>query len=90
MDDLRLRIAEYFKLSKENKEELIRDLARYYYQRWVDEENKDVKLFTIEELIFRFEIELKMAEKFEAYERAEIYHHLLKIYHQLKEQVLDE
>jgi hypothetical protein len=84
--DWNLAVADYFNLNEEQRDEVVVGLAKFYYDRWINTENPEIFDFTIDELIFRLELEHKFAVKGEVYERAEIYHKLLRIFHQIKEE----
>jgi hypothetical protein len=83
--DLNLKIKQYFKLSEEQKEDLVAELVHFYYERWINEENAYIFHFTIDELLFRLEMEHRLAVKSESYERAEIYFKLSRVFHHIKE-----
>ena len=85
MVDWNLHITEYFKLDEQGREDIIVGLAQFYYERWVNDENESIFDFTINELMFRFELEHRFALKTESYERAEIYFKLLKVFNEIKE-----
>jgi hypothetical protein len=84
MVDWNLQITEYFKMSEEEREGVIVGLAEFYYNRWVNSENEQIFHFTIDELMFRLEMEHKFAIQSESYERAEIYFKLLRIFNEIK------
>lgn len=84
MVDWNLQITEYFKLDEEKREDVIVGLADFYYNRWVNTENQEIFDFTINELMFRLEMEHRFAVKSESYERAEIYFKLLRIFNEIK------
>lgn len=89
LEDIRFRITNYFDLSKEEREQVILDLSEFYYQKWISTENKEIFDFTINELLFRFELERKFALKSEDYHRVEIFTKLGRIFHQLKDKTED-
>ena len=82
---MNLKIQEYFKLSEEEKEDFVAELGHFYYERWINEENQYIFHFTIDELLFRLEMEHRLAVKTESYERAEIYYKLCRVFNHLKE-----
>ena len=86
MVDWNLHITEYFKLDEEGREEVIVGLSKFYYERWVNDENESIFDFTINEIMFRFELEHRFALQSESYERAEIFYKLLRIFNEIKEQ----
>ena len=83
--DWNLAVADYFNLNEKQREEVVVGLAKFYYERWINEENDSIFDFTINELLFRLELEYRFAIQSEVYERAEIYHKLIRIFHQIKE-----
>lgn len=86
MVDWNLHITEYFKMDEQQREDVVVGLADFYYNRWVNIENEEIFHFTINELMFRLEMEHKFAIKSESYERAEIYFKLLRIFNEIKQE----
>jgi hypothetical protein len=84
MVDWNLQITEYFNMTEEEREDVIVGLADFYYNRWVNAENQEIFDFTINELMFRLEMEHRFAVKTESYERAEIYFKLLRVFNEIK------
>jgi hypothetical protein len=84
-NDLRLKISEYFKLSLEDRDNLIKDLTDFYFDKNVSTRTLQEFDTSINQLIFWLEMEYKFALKTEAYNRVEIYQKLSRIFHLIKE-----
>lgn len=74
-------VSRFFKLTKEKREEYIMELGKFYYQKWVSEENEEIRAFTMLECIETFDKNEERAIKNEDYERAEIFNKLSRIFH---------
>jgi len=84
-NDLRLKITEYFSMNKIDRDILIRDLTNFYFDRNVSTRNPNEFEISIGQLLFHLELEYKFALKSEAYNRAEIYQKLCRIFHNIRE-----
>lgn len=89
-NDLRLKITEYFNLSKEDRKKLISELTEFYFENNVSTRTQNEFEISIGQLIFHLELEYRFAIKSESYNRAEIYSKLSKIFHNIREQFLKE
>ena len=84
--DLRLKINEYFSLSISDRDQLIADLVEFYFSRNVSVRTLNEFEVSIGQLIFNLEMEHNFAVKSEAYNRAEIYFKLCRIFHQIRDE----
>lgn len=89
-NDIRFKITNYFSLPKDERDELIIELSNFYYNRWINLDTEEKFEFTINELMFRLELEYKLALKHEEYNRVEIYQKLGRIFHSLKEKFMED
>jgi len=74
-------VSKFFRLSKEKREEYIMELGKFYYTKWVSEENEDIRTFTMLECIETFDKNHERALREEDYEKAEIFNQLSRIFH---------
>lgn len=79
-------VAEFFKLTPDKREEYIIELAKFYYNKFVVTDSREIFEFTMNECILKFHYEEKAARKNEDYERAEIFYQLTRIFIQLQEE----
>lgn len=84
--DLNLKMAEYFNMNEDDRDNFVIEMANFYYERWVNTENESIFHFTINELLFRLEMEHRLAIKTENYERADVYYKLCRIFHKIKDE----
>ena len=89
-NDLRLRITEYFNLSIKDREDLIEDLVEFYFEKNVSIKNQNEFEISINQLLFSLELEHRFAIKSEAYNRAEIYQKLSRIFWEIKEEYYNQ
>lgn len=89
-NDLRLKITNYFELSKEERNKLIKDLTDFYFTKNVSTRSVEEFEISIGQMIFHMELEHRLAIKGEAYNRAEIYFQLSRIFHNLRKKFLEE
>ena len=84
--DWNLPVRDFFKLSPEKREEYLLTLAKFYYQKYVATESKEVFDFTMNELINKLHYEEKIARQLEEYERAEIFYKLTRLFMEIQEE----
>jgi len=64
----RFNVDKYFIYSQEEKERYVAEIAKYYYEKYVSTENRELCLTSINELILFFELKIKVCETNEEYE----------------------
>lgn len=84
-------IDRFFLLSKEKRKDYIEELARFYFKKWVSQENLSIYAFTLNECIESFEKNHREAVRLEQYEKAEIFLGLIQIFHEIYErEIIDD
>ena len=79
-------IKDFFKLPNEKREEYLMGLAKFYYEKFVVTDSRELFDFTMNELIMKFYVEERISKHREDYERAEIFYQMIKIFNQLQEE----
>lgn len=89
-NDLRLKIVEYFSHSKTEREQIIEELTKFYFDKNVSLDSRDAFEKSIDQLIFSLQLEYQFALKSESYNRVEIYQKLARIFWNIKEKFIDD
>lgn len=89
-NDLRLKITNYFDLNETERRDFIQELTDFYFTKNVSTRSVQEFEVSIGQLIFHIDLEHRLAVKTEAYNRAEIYSKLSKIFHNIRKQFLEE
>jgi hypothetical protein len=79
-------VKDFFKLSIEKREEYLLGLAKFFYDKHVVTDSRELFDVTMNDLIFTFIREENMAKKYEDYERAEIYYKLGRLFMEIQEE----
>lgn len=79
-------VKDYFKLSPDKRDEYLVELAKFYYNKFVVSDSKEIFDFTTTELIIKFHFEEDRARMNEDYERAEIFYQLTRLFYQIQEE----